>query len=85
MFGMLLAHPQPEPVLLGDACRARERRGSQRRPLRITKGVESIEESPELRIVGGEPVRLIVVVPSELPVGEPFRVLVKAEDAWGNA
>ena len=61
----------------------------QRRVFSVTidhgQGVESIEESPELRIVGGEPARLIVVVPSELPVGEPFRVLVKAEDAWGNA
>ena len=49
------------------------------------QGVEVIDESPVLRIVGGEPVKLVVVVPSELPPGEPFPVLVKAEDAWGNA
>jgi len=61
----------------------------QRRVFAVTidrgEGVEPIVESPVLRIVGGEPVKLVVVVPSELPVGEPFRVLVKAEDAWGNA
>ena len=49
------------------------------------QGVESIVDSPVLRLVGGEPVRLVVVLPSELPPGEPFSVLVKAEDAWGNA
>jgi len=48
------------------------------------QGVESIVDSPVLRLVGGEPVRLVVVLPSELPPGEPFSVLVKAEDAWGN-
>ena len=47
--------------------------------------VEVVTDSPVLEIVGGEPVKLVVVVPSELPPGEPFRVLVKAEDAWGNA
>ena len=47
--------------------------------------VEVVTDSPVLEIVGGEPVKLVVVVPSELPPGEPFRILVKAEDAWGNA
>ena len=49
------------------------------------QGISAIADSPVLAIVGGAPVRLVVVVPSELPPGEPFPVLVKAEDAWGNA
>ncbi len=49
------------------------------------QGVERIADSPAVEIVGGDPVTLVVVVPSELPPGEPFPVLVKAEDAWGNA
>ena len=44
-----------------------------------------IEDSPQVAIIGGDPVKLVVVVPSEVPPGEPFRVLVKAEDRWGNA
>jgi len=47
--------------------------------------IETVTDTPVLEIVGGEPVRLVVVVPSELPPGEPFPVLVKAEDTWGNA
>ncbi len=44
-----------------------------------------IEDPPYVSIIGGEAVRLVVIAPSEAVVGEPFKVLVKAEDAWGNA
>ena len=44
-----------------------------------------VEGSPQVAIIGGDPVALVVVAPSEVPPGEPFRVLVKAEDRWGNA
>ena len=44
-----------------------------------------LDDSPTVAVIGGEPVRLVVVAPSEVPPGEPFRVLIKAEDAWGNA
>ena len=43
-----------------------------------------LTDPPELRIVGGAVSRLVVVAPSTVVVGEPFGLLVKAEDAWGN-
>jgi len=43
-----------------------------------------VPDPPQLRIIGGTASRLVVVAPSTVLVGEPFRVLVKAEDAWGN-
>ena len=35
-------------------------------------------------MVGGDAVRFVVVAPSTTTVGESFRLLVKAEDRWGN-
>lgn len=43
-----------------------------------------LPDPPELRVVGGGAVRLVVVVPSDAVTGEPFPLLVKAEDEWGN-
>ena len=43
-----------------------------------------LAESPQLTIVGGPAERLVVVAPSQVAVGQPFRVIVKAEDRWGN-
>ena len=43
-----------------------------------------LEESPCVRIVGGDAVRLVLIAPSEVAVGEKFRLLIKAEDRWGN-
>ena len=39
---------------------------------------------PSLRIVGGEAVKLVLNAPSIVVSGKPFRIQVKAEDAWGN-
>lgn len=44
----------------------------------------ALPDPPYLRIAGGEADRLVVVAPSTAAVGRPFRLLVKAEDAWGN-
>jgi hypothetical protein len=41
-------------------------------------------DPPRLAVVGGQAERLVVVAPSTVPPGEPFRVLVRAVDAWGN-
>jgi len=41
-------------------------------------------ELPKADILGGETQRLVVLTPSQAIVGEPFWVLVKAEDSWGN-
>ncbi|MCH7989152.1 MAG: DUF3604 domain-containing protein [Planctomycetes bacterium] len=43
-----------------------------------------LTESPYLSIVGDEAIRLVLIVPSTIPLGETFRALVKAEDKWGN-
>lgn len=43
-----------------------------------------LPRSPHLRIVGGAPVSLHVVAPSTIGVGQPFRLLVRLQDAWGN-
>ncbi|MDA1013502.1 MAG: DUF3604 domain-containing protein [Planctomycetota bacterium] len=43
-----------------------------------------LEQSPCVAILGGDAVRLVLVAPSEVSVGEEFRVLIKAEDRWGN-
>ncbi|MCL5962415.1 MAG: DUF3604 domain-containing protein [Chloroflexi bacterium] len=40
--------------------------------------------SPTLRVVSGTAHRLVVVCPSEATLGAPMRILVKAEDKWGN-
>ena len=47
---------------------------------------EKLADSPSLRIVGGPAVRLsLTSIPSTVAVGETFRVVIKVEDAWGNA
>jgi Protein of unknown function (DUF3604) len=47
---------------------------------------EKLDHSPWLRIVGGQATRLsLTAIPSTVAVGETFRVVIKAEDAWGNA
>lgn len=43
-----------------------------------------LAESPHVTIVGGKAARLVVIAPSSVVVGQPFRLLVKAEDRWGN-
>ena len=43
-----------------------------------------LSESPQLTIVGGDAQRIVLVAPSEVAVGQPFRLIVKAEDGWGN-
>lgn len=43
-----------------------------------------LSDSPWLPIVGGPAERLVVVAPSSVVVGQPFALLVKAEDRWGN-
>ena len=44
----------------------------------------TLTESPYLAVVGGEAVKLAAVAPSTVVAGKPFRLLVRAEDAWGN-
>jgi len=44
----------------------------------------SLDDPPRVRIVGDDAVRLLVIAPSDVVVGEEFRVLLKAEDQWGN-
>jgi len=44
----------------------------------------SIPGAPELRVAGGDATRLVVTAPSDAIAGEPFRILIKAEDTWGN-
>lgn len=43
-----------------------------------------LEDSPCVSIVGGTADRLVVIAPSTASSGDPFRLMVKAEDAWGN-
>ena len=43
-----------------------------------------IKNLPEMSVVGGDAVKLIIVAPSDAAAGEVFRVGVKAEDRWGN-
>ncbi len=40
--------------------------------------------APAVAIVGGPVDRLVAVAPSTVAVGEEFRLLIRAEDAWGN-
>ncbi len=44
----------------------------------------TLPDSPYLTIVGGEAARLVAVAPSTVAAGEPFSLLLRAEDAWGN-
>jgi len=43
-----------------------------------------IPESPVLNIVPGPAIKWIVQLPTMRRVNEPFRLLLKAEDRWGN-
>lgn len=40
--------------------------------------------SPKFPVVPGEPVTLVVIVPSQATVGQPVSIFVKGEDIWGN-
>ncbi len=44
----------------------------------------TLPNPPFLSIVGGEAAALTVQMPSIVVSGEPFRIQVKVEDAWGN-
>ena len=43
-----------------------------------------IKSRPELSVIGGDAVRLVVVAPSDAAASEEFRISIKAEDRWGN-
>jgi hypothetical protein len=45
---------------------------------------EEIEASPVITLIGGPADELTIVTPSEAVIGEPFPVLVRAIDSWGN-
>jgi hypothetical protein len=47
-------------------------------------GRVTLPDSPSLAVVGGAAAGLVVVAPSTVAVGAPFRLLVRAVDAWGN-
>lgn len=49
-----------------------------------TGSFTSLPDPPELKIIGGAASRLVVIAPSTVVVDEPFSLLVKAEDNWGN-
>ena len=44
----------------------------------------SLPNPPSLRILGGEPERLEVTVPSMVALEKPFRIQVRLVDKWGN-
>ena len=44
----------------------------------------TLANSPYVPVVGDQPVKLVVTVPSTMSLGEGFRLLLKAEDQWGN-
>ncbi|MBN1351893.1 DUF3604 domain-containing protein [candidate division KSB1 bacterium] len=43
-----------------------------------------LPESPVLEIIPGDAVKWFAVLPTLRRIGEPFRLSLKAEDAWGN-
>ena len=45
---------------------------------------ELVPDSPILPMIGGPAVSLHVLGPSDVTAGEPFGVVVRANDAWGN-
>jgi len=45
---------------------------------------EEIEDSPTISIVGGPAKTIQVAAPSEAVAGEPFTIVVRALDVWGN-
>lgn len=44
----------------------------------------TLPDSPHVPIVGGAPVRVVALAPSAVVVGEPFPLLIRVEDKWGN-
>ena len=44
----------------------------------------TLVNSPCLPVVGDQPIKLVVTIPSTMSLGEGFRLLLKAEDQWGN-
>lgn len=44
----------------------------------------TLPDPPHLSIVGGPAARLIATAPSAVVAGQPFRLLIRAEDQWGN-
>lgn len=45
---------------------------------------ETLVDSPSLNILGGDIDHLVINAPSDAVTDQPFRVMVKAEDRWGN-
>lgn len=52
-------------------------------PIGTTDFVE-LPNQPTLNIVPGKPERWKALLPTLTPVGQPFRLCLKAEDIWGN-
>ncbi len=52
-------------------------------PIATTDFVE-LPVQPDIAIVPAKPERWKAVLPTLVPVGEPFRLCLKAEDVWGN-
>ena len=44
----------------------------------------SLPDPPHVSVVGGLATDLVAIAPSTVVVGQPFSLLVKAQDAWGN-
>lgn len=49
-----------------------------------TFNFQTLPQQPVIRIVPGAPDRYLAVIPSERRTGQPFRLSLKGEDAWGN-
>lgn len=49
-----------------------------------TFNFQTLPQQPVIRIVPGLPDRYLAVIPSERRLGQPFRLSLKGEDAWGN-
>lgn len=45
---------------------------------------KELPESPALRIISGEPARVVCTAPSEVRAGQPFDYYLRHEDRWGN-
>ena len=43
-----------------------------------------LQDRPSLEIISDDPVRLAAILPSDAVCGERMRVLIRAEDKWGN-
>ncbi len=41
-------------------------------------------DSPHVKVIGGPAVELVAIAPSTAVLDQPFRLLIKAQDAWGN-